>query len=68
VTSDGEIYVIEVNANCYLERNGEFVMAAAAAGIDYEALIQRIVDLAAERHRLKPRKSPKLSAAACSSA
>jgi D-alanine-D-alanine ligase len=68
VTPDGEIYVIEVNANCYLDRDGEFVMAAAAAGIDYEALIQRIVDLAAERRRLKPRNPPKLSAAESSSA
>ena len=35
LTETGEIYVIEVNANCYLERSGEFATAAAAAGIDY---------------------------------
>jgi D-alanine-D-alanine ligase len=46
----GEIYVIEVNANCYLESGSEFVTAAAAAGMDYPALIQRIVELAAERY------------------
>jgi D-alanine-D-alanine ligase len=31
LTETGEIYVLEVNASCYLERNGEFAMAAAAA-------------------------------------
>ena len=50
LTEAGEIYVIEVNANCYLERAGEFATAAAAAGIDYPALINRIVDLAVQRY------------------
>jgi D-alanine-D-alanine ligase len=45
----GEIYVIEVNANCYLEEHSEFAMAAAAHGIDYVSLISRIVDLAMDR-------------------
>ena len=31
----GDIYVIEVNANCYLEQTSEFATAAAAAGLDY---------------------------------
>ena len=35
LTEAGEIYVIEVNASCYLEETGEFATAAAAAGIDY---------------------------------
>ena len=35
LTETGEIYVIEVNASCYLEQTSEFAMAAAAAGIDY---------------------------------
>jgi D-alanine-D-alanine ligase len=52
LTEPGEIYVIEVNANCYLEKESEFAMAAAAAGIDHTELIGRIVDLAMERHRL----------------
>src|SRR5690606_40285482 len=34
VTESGEIYVIEVNANCYLERESEFAVAARAAGLD----------------------------------
>ena len=38
-----------MNANCYLERGSEFAQAAKAHGVDYESLIGRIVDLAAER-------------------
>ncbi len=48
-TDTGEIYVIEVNASCYLEKSGEFAVAAERAGIDYVALIGRIVELAGER-------------------
>jgi D-alanine-D-alanine ligase len=51
LTDTGEIYVLEVNASCYLARDSEFAMAAAAAGIPYPALIQRIVDLATDRYR-----------------
>jgi D-alanine-D-alanine ligase len=50
LTDAGEVYVIEVNANCYLEQDSEFVTAAAAGGIDYPGLINRIADLAMERH------------------
>ena len=49
-TEAGEIYVIEVNAGCYLEKASEFAIAAKAAGIEYPALIQRIVELASTRH------------------
>jgi D-alanine-D-alanine ligase len=55
LTGSGEIYVIEVNANCYLEQSGEFAAAASAAGIDYTGLIARIVDLALERRGEHPR-------------
>ena len=51
LTDTGEIYVIEVNANCYLEQSGEFAVAGSAAGLEYPALIDRIVKLASERHR-----------------
>jgi D-alanine-D-alanine ligase len=51
VTEAGEIYVIEVNASCYLEKSGEFVTAAAADGIAYPELVNRIVELALERAR-----------------
>lgn len=45
----GDIYVIEVNASCYLEPTGEFATAAKAAGIEYPALVNRIAELAVER-------------------
>jgi D-alanine-D-alanine ligase len=50
LTETGEIYVLEVNASCYLERSSEFAMAAAAAGMDYPQLIERIIQLALERY------------------
>jgi D-alanine-D-alanine ligase len=56
LSDTGEIYVIGVNANCYLEQNSEFATAAAAEGMDYPDLISRIVDLARVRfrQRVKP--------------
>jgi D-alanine-D-alanine ligase len=51
LTETGEIYVLEVNASCYLERSGEFAMAAGAAGMDYPRLIEQILNLALERYR-----------------
>jgi D-alanine-D-alanine ligase len=56
LTESGDIYVIEVNASCYLEQTGEFASAAAVAGVDYPTLINRIADLAAERHKLRRKK------------
>jgi D-alanine-D-alanine ligase len=50
VTPDEKIYVIEVNPNCYLERNGEFARAAAAAGIAHDGLVARIIELAQARY------------------
>ena len=50
VTPSGEIYVIEVNPNCYLERSGEFARAAEQHGIDHAALVARIVELAMARY------------------
>jgi D-alanine-D-alanine ligase and related ATP-grasp enzymes len=44
------IHVIEVNPNCYLERRGEFARAAAESGLDYDALVARIVELAVARY------------------
>ena len=58
----GEIYVLEVNASCYLEKDSEFARAALAAGIEYPQLLQQIVDLAVERHKSKQKaegKKPK---------
>ncbi|MDB4905822.1 MAG: hypothetical protein JWO05_606 [Gemmatimonadetes bacterium] len=50
VTDAGEIYVIEVNPNCYLEREAEFARSAAKAGTEYPALVSRIVELASARY------------------
>ncbi len=52
LTDTGDIYVIEVNANCYLERESEFATAAAAAGLDFPDMINRLADLAVERHKI----------------
>ena len=50
MTAKEEIYVIEVNPNCYLEKNAEFATAARKNGLEYPALIERIIDLAAARY------------------
>jgi D-alanine-D-alanine ligase len=62
----GEIFVIEVNANCYLEQHSEFATAAAAHGLAYSDLVNGIAELAlvrwkhrssAQRRRKKARAS-----------
>jgi D-alanine-D-alanine ligase len=58
LTEAGEVYVIEVNASCYLEQAGEFATAAAAAGLDYTVLINRIADGALERRKVGAQKVP----------
>jgi len=50
-----------VNANCYLEKESEFAVAAKAQGIEFPELIQKIVDLAMERYAVndpKPEEAP----------
>jgi D-alanine-D-alanine ligase len=49
LTETGDIYVIEVNANCYLEKESEFAVAGKASGLEFPQLVQKIVDLAVER-------------------
>jgi D-alanine-D-alanine ligase len=44
LTENGQVVVIEVNPNPSLARTDDFAMAAAAAGIHYDALIQRMLD------------------------
>jgi D-alanine-D-alanine ligase len=56
LTDTGEVYVIEVNASCYLEESGEFATAAAGAEIDYPTLLDRIANLAMERYEAGSRK------------
>jgi D-alanine-D-alanine ligase len=59
LTATNEIFVIEVNANCYLEQSSEFAMAAAAAGMDYPTLINRIVECARDRFQRPARTNAK---------
>jgi D-alanine-D-alanine ligase len=46
---EGTPYVVEVNANPYLESTSESALAAKAAGMDYNTLINRILEIAWER-------------------
>jgi D-alanine-D-alanine ligase len=55
LANTGEIFVIEVNANCYLEEHSEFAMAARAHGIEYPELVDRIAKLALERWKHRSR-------------
>ena len=50
VTADEQVYVIEANPNCYLEKNSEFARAAEKSGLGYPATIARIVELASARY------------------
>jgi D-alanine-D-alanine ligase len=61
LTETGEVYVIEVNANCYLEQHSEFATAAGAHGLSYPKLLNQIVELAIERgkHRSRAQKRRK---------
>ena len=70
LTETGEVYVIEVNASCYLEEQSEFATAAAAHGIPYPELVERIAELAVERwkHRTRAQKRRKKSRTAAAAA
>lgn len=50
VAADGTAHVIEVNPNCYLEKDSEFARAAARSGITHEQLVIRILELAQARY------------------
>ena len=47
LTPPGEIVVLEGNPNPSLAREDDFAQSAAAAGLDYDQLIQKILDVAA---------------------
>ncbi len=49
LTPAGELVFIEANPNPSLARGDDFARSAAAAGIDYETQIQRILDYARSR-------------------
>jgi D-alanine-D-alanine ligase len=45
LAEDGRPYLIEANPNPQLSRDEDFAQAAKKMGMDYESLVQRIVDL-----------------------
>lgn len=45
MTTDGRIYVLEANPNPQIARKEDFADAAARAGVDYPALLQRILSI-----------------------
>ncbi len=50
VTLAEQVFVIEANPNCYLERSAEFSRAALEAGIPHDGLVGRILELAQGRY------------------
>ncbi|MEO1525161.1 MAG: D-alanine--D-alanine ligase [Planctomycetota bacterium] len=45
VTENGEVYVLEANANPNIEYGEDFAESAERAGVGYDALLQRILNL-----------------------
>ena len=45
LTADGRVYVLEANPNPQIARKEDFAEAAASAGVDYPALLQRILSI-----------------------
>lgn len=50
VDSQGEVYIIEPNANPCIAKIDEIALSASKAGFSYEELIQKVLDLALLRH------------------
>jgi D-alanine-D-alanine ligase len=48
--SDGRFYVLEVNSMASLGMGGSYVYAAGQVGLDYNALANKLVDVAAKRY------------------
>ena len=46
LTAAGEVVVIEANPNPCLAQDEDFAQSAAAAGVDYDSLIQKVLDAA----------------------
>lgn len=54
LSAEGVPYVIDVNPNCDLHPEAGFAKAARAAGMEYAALAQRLVEIALERRHEHP--------------
>jgi D-alanine-D-alanine ligase len=50
LTADGEVWVLEANANPFISYGHDMANAAAKAGMEYSDFIQRIVDAAVARY------------------
>jgi D-alanine-D-alanine ligase len=50
MNSDGQLYVLEVNSLPSLGEHGSYVAAAEAEGLDFPALINRLVEVASARY------------------
>ena len=57
VTSEGQVYIIEANANPNLEKDDEFAKSAEKVGISHETLVQKLINLALAREGSPPRRS-----------
>lgn len=51
LTADGQVYILEANPNPHIANDEDFSLAAQAAGLDYEALLARIIRLAPQPWR-----------------
>ena len=49
LSADGQPYVLEINSMASLGAGGSFVRAAEASGIEFEALVNEIVEVARQR-------------------
>jgi D-alanine-D-alanine ligase len=50
LSQDGRLYVLEANANPNLSRGEDFADSAKKAGVNYETLLSRIVQLGMAYH------------------
>ena len=49
----GNVFVIEVNSNCYIAPESDMLKAAVSRGLSYEQLLDKIINYAAERFSLQ---------------
>lgn len=52
INKEGEIFVLEINPNCWIGKGSDFVRSAESIGISYLELVYRIMELG--RTELKP--------------
>ncbi len=55
LTPEGELYVLEANPNPGIADGEDVAFSAEKAGISYEKLIQRILSLGLQAHKVKQR-------------